>query len=314
MTVESSAPGKLILFGEHASSRGYPALVFAVNNRIKVTLDTSPTQGKILITSREYNIYKEEYPTSKLDIVTTTISTFFEKATYHQRPFELVIESDIRPGFGSSAAVIVAVLGALNHQFETNLTKLDLLKLAIDINLSIKGYGSGLDLATSIYGGLIKYQQNKKPEHLPSEKLNFIVGYTGVKAPSGPIVKTVRDFEKNNIRTANLLFSRIGEIVSEAEDAILASDFKKLGILMNENHSILKQLNVSSPVLEEMVTSALSRGALGAKLSGAGKGDNMIALVTDEKRDLVVNALNGTTGTSLPDIKIDELGLQVKNI
>jgi len=314
LTVESSAPGKLILFGEHASSRGFPALVFAVNNRIKITLNTSPTQGKILITSKEYNVYKEEYPTAKLDVVTNTISSFFEKVTYHQRPFELVIESDLKSGFGSSAAVMIAVLGALNLQFETNLTKLDMLKLATEINQSIKGYGSGLDLATSLFGGLIKFQQSKKPEHIPFDKLNFVIGNTGVKAPSGPIVKAVRDFESKNIRMANLLFTRIGEIVSEAEDAILASDFRKLGILMNENHSILKQMDVSSPILEDMVKSALLAGAIGAKLSGAGKGDNMIALVTDEKRDAVINVLNRTSGTALPELKIDGYGLLVKKI
>jgi len=314
LTIESSAPGKLILFGEHASSRGRPAIVFATNTRVTMRLKLNPPHYKILISSLEYNAFKEEYPSKKLDLVTNIISYFFEKVTFNQKPFELEIESDVTSGFGSSAAVLVSLIGALNEAFKTNLSKLDLLKLGIDINQSIKGYGSGLDIATSLYGGLLKFQQGKKPEQLPFDKLNLVVGNTGIKAPSGPIVKSVREFEQKDPITTRPIFDKIASITSEAEDAILEGDSVTLGSLMNENHALLKKLNVSSDVLEEMITAAKSSGALGAKLSGAGKGDNMLALVQENSRDGVIHALNRASGKAMPDIKIDSRGLTIRKL
>ncbi|NHJ84101.1 MAG: mevalonate kinase [Asgard group archaeon] len=310
MIIISSAPGKLILMGEHASSRGKPALVFAVNKRLFCTLKTTK-QHKILLTSKNFNVIREEYPSTKLDIVSSTISAFFEKVSYSIKPFELEIESEITPGFGSSAAVIVSVLGVLNEYFQSNLSMLELLKLGIEINQTIKGYGSGLDIATAVLGGLIKYQTDKKPITLPIQGLNFIVGNTGIKAPSGPIVAEVRDFEAKNQLEANRIFNRIRDIVSFAEDAILSSDYIKLGLLMNENHTLLQELNVSSPLLDEMVSSAKLAGAYGAKLSGAGRGDNMLALVPESKISYVTNALNSTSGSVISNIVIDKNGLLI---
>ncbi len=310
MKIISSAPGKLILFGEHASSRGKPAIVFAVNKRLTVTLSKCKVH-KILLTSKEFNVYQEEYPTMKLDMVSSLIATFFRKYSLSEKPLDIVIESDIQSGFGSSAALIVALYGALFTYFDIMPSRLEFLKICIDFNQDFKGYGSGLDIATSLYGGIIKFQMGRKPKSLPYENVKFVVGNTGFKAPSGPIVQQVRDYEYKDPIEAKKIFDRIREIVINAEEAILENDQRTLGNLMNENQDLLRALNVSSSILEELISAAIDNDALGAKLSGAGVGDNMLALVTEDTRDKITTALNQTKGKALSTITIDSKGLIV---
>lgn len=312
MTIISSAPGKLILFGEHASSRGKPAIVFAVNSRLTVILKKHNYPNKdILLTSRDFNVQKADYPSSRLNIVSKVISTFFEETHLNPEQFQIIIKSRIRPGFGSSAAVIASVLGALNSYYETNFSKRELLRLGIKANYAIKGYGSGLDIAASIYGGLIKYQIDLEPEYLPFENLELIVGNTGKKAPSGPIVKSVKELEKTNPEKTQEIFNTIEQITNDAEQAIKQNDLKEIGQLMNKNQELLRKLSVSSDIIEEMIQTALEAGAIGGKISGAGIGDNILVLVPSDKREQVIKAINKTKGKALPYIQIEKNGLMV---
>ncbi|NHJ32761.1 MAG: mevalonate kinase [Asgard group archaeon] len=312
MTIVSSAPGKLILFGEHASSRGKPAIVFAVNSRLTVILKKHNYPNKdILLTSKEFNVQRAEYPSGRLNIVSKVIDIFFEETLLNPEQFQLIIKSRIRPGFGSSAAVIASVLGALNSYYETKFSKRELLKLGIKANYAIKGYGSGLDIAASIYGGLIKYQIDLEPEYLHSENLDLIIGNTGKKAPSGPIVNSVKELEKSKPKETEEIFNSIESITNKAEQAIKDNDTQKIGLLMNKNQELLRKLKVTSDIIEEMIQAAVDAGAIGGKLSGAGIGDNIIVLVPKEKREEIIRAINKTKGKALTYIRIEENGLMV---
>jgi mevalonate kinase len=314
MTIVSSAPGKLILFGEHASSRGKPAIVFAVNSRLTVILKEHnyPNKG-ILLTSRDFNVQRAEYPSGRLNIVSKVIDVFFEETLLNPEQFQLIIKSRIKPGFGSSAAVIASVLGALNSYYKTNFSKRELLRLGIKANYAIKGYGSGLDIAASIYGGLIKYQINLEPEYLPFENLDLIIGNTGKKAPSGPIVNSVKELEKNNPIEINAIFDSLEFLTNEAEQALKENDIPKIAFLMNKNQELLRKLKVSSDIIEEMLQAAMNAGALGGKLSGAGIGDNIIVLTPSDKREEIIKALNKTKGKALTYIRIEQNGLMVSS-
>ena len=313
MIIKSSAPGKLILFGEHASSRNKPSIIFAINRRLYVYLESKKREdNSILITSETLGIKEVWYPSDKLDLVTETIAIFLAETNKKVESFDITITSDIPAGFGSSAAVIVAVLGALNEYYETRLSQEEFLDLGLKINFAAKGYGSGLDIACAIYGGLIYYQKDQFVEELPFDHLDFIVGNTGIKVPSGPIVKSVFDFEKNNPSKAKVIFSCIQNIVEQAKEAILNHDQEVLGELMSCNQKFLNDLDVSSEILDELIAVAKEAGAYGAKLSGAGKGDNMIALISSHKSAQIVEAINKTSGTVVGDIEIDSTGLVSK--
>jgi mevalonate kinase len=307
-----TAPGKLILFGEHGSSRNKPAIVFAIKKRLKITLTKHEKTKKIILSSRELEIENTDYPDSRLDLVSKAIELFLQKMNCLEEKIALSIESDIPAGFGSSAAVIVATLGVLDKYYQTNLSSLEILELGLEVNYAIKGYGSGLDIGAAVYGGLIKYQKGFEPKNLPYSFLHFVIGSTGVKADSSPIVKAVKLFEEKNPAAAEDIFNEMEIIAYQAEKLLEDKQVGNLGWLMNKNQDLLRKLNVSSPILEEMIAAAKNSGALGAKLSGAGVGDNMIALTTENNKQSIINALNKTKGNALPDISIDSNGLLVK--
>ncbi|MHA1245067.1 MAG: mevalonate kinase [Candidatus Heimdallarchaeota archaeon] len=310
MIIRSSAPGKLILFGEHASSRNKPSIIFAVNRRLHVLLETKQREdNSILISSETFGIKEAKYPSDKLDLVSEAIKIFLTETKNKEESFDLTITSDIPAGFGSSAAVIVSVLGVLDEFYHTKLSREEFLELGLKINYSVKGYGSGLDIASAIYGGLIYYQKDQFVEELPFEHLDFIVGNTGVNAPSGPIVESVREFEKNKPSKAKVIFSCVQNIVEQAKDAILNHEEEVLGELMDCNQKFLKDLGVSSEILEELIAAAKEAGAFGAKLSGAGKGDNMVAIISSHKREQIAEAINKTKGTVVENLVIEPTGL-----
>ncbi|MHA1762031.1 MAG: mevalonate kinase family protein, partial [Candidatus Heimdallarchaeota archaeon] len=244
-----------------------------------------------------------------LDLVSEAIKIFLTETKNKEESFDLTITSDIPAGFGSSAAVIVSVLGVLDEFYHTKLSQEEFLELGLKINYSVKGYGSGLDIASAIYGGLIYYQKDQFVEELPFEHLDFIVGNTGVNAPSGPIVESVREFEKNKPSKAKVIFSCVQNIVEQAKDAILNHEEEVLGELMDCNQKFLKDLGVSSEILEELIAAAKEAGAFGAKLSGAGKGDNMIAIISSHKREQIAEAINKTKGTVVENLVIEPTGL-----
>ena len=118
-----------------------------------------------------------------------------------------------------------------------------------------------------------------------------MIGDTGKSASTRAAVAGVRARYESEPNTIQLILDEIGRLVREARIAIEAGDAATMGKLMLQNHDLLRQLAVSSPKLDRLVDAALKAGALGAKLSGGGRGGNMIALVTPQTHDQVEGAL-----------------------
>ncbi|MBI4177208.1 MAG: mevalonate kinase [Candidatus Aenigmarchaeota archaeon] len=303
----TSAPGKLVLFGEHASRHGKPILVQAVDSRVYVIMKPR-RDDKIFLTSRNYGVVKEGWPSNKLDILSASIQKFFEK-TGNRAGFDLEVRSDVKAGTGSSNAVTVASLGALDEFFGTGMKKKQIADLAFEASSGVTGYGSGMDVAASTYGGIIYYIKGKVARVVTNEDLPLVVGNTGIKAKSGPIIKNVQYLEKKYPSILPVFIDKIGGIVDEAEKAVRKKDFWTLGELMNINHGILSAMGVSSIELEKLVFAARKAGAFGAKLSGAGIGDNMIA-IAPENGKRVASSIRKAGGRIL-SVKVGE-GLRVE--
>ncbi len=303
----TSAPGKLVLFGEHASRHGKPILVQAVDSRIYAILKPRK-DSQIFLTSEKYGAVKEKWPTSKLDILSSAIEKMIERAG-EKKGFDLEIKSDVNSGTGSSNAVTVAAIGALNEYFNTGMDKKRIVDIAFQASSGVSGYGSGMDVAASTYGGIIYYIKGKVARVVTNEDIPIIVGNTGIKAKSGPIIKGVQHLEQKYPNLLPVFIDKIGEIVDEAEKAIRTKDWPTLGELMNINHGLLSAMGVSSINLEKLIFASRGAGALGAKLSGAGVGDNMIALATENDKK-VRNAIRKAGGKILP-VKVGE-GLRLE--
>jgi mevalonate kinase len=304
MKIKVSAPGKLMLFGEHAVVYDKPCIVTAVSSRLYVELELTHSGFKI------------EAPQAKdVRFVEEAVSVFKEKYKIGNG-LAIKTSSDFSSqyGFGSSSAVTVATLFALAKIYEINLSLQEIFDLGYQVTLNIQGVGSGFDIAAALYGGTIYFLTGGKViQPLKTETLPLVIGYSGIKADTPTMIKNLKLKMKNDpFGSIKNIFNSIEKIVDEAKIALTLGDWRKVGQLMNENHHLLQQLGVSTKKLDQMCQAAVEAGAYGAKLSGAGGGDCMIALTPVEKREAVEEAIV-KVGGQIIKVKTNAKGVKVES-
>ncbi|OGJ37508.1 MAG: mevalonate kinase [Candidatus Pacebacteria bacterium RIFOXYB1_FULL_39_46] len=290
--IQASAPGKLMLFGEHAVVYGHPCIVTAVDQRIFVEVQKKDNHS-FSVVAPEVGV--DKYTKSLIEIGKATIprSVVFLEKLYKKFIEKYSVGGGIQVttrsefsakfGFGSSSAVTVAFAKALTKLFAIELSKKELFDLCYQTVIDVQGVGSGFDLASAIWGGTIYYIKPAKiVEQLSEKEIPISVAYTGIKADTTSLVKMVAEEKANNADKINEIFEQITIITKLAKTAILASDWPQVGNLMTQNQLLLAELGVSSTELDSLISVSLLSGAYGAKLSGAGGGDCMIALA-DQK-------------------------------
>lgn len=299
MKVRVSAPGKLMIFGEHAVVYQRPCIVTAVSSRIHVTVE---------VKKEGFTINAPQV--KDIRFVEETIRTF--KQNY---PFNLGLsiktESEFSSlfGFGSSSAVTVALLYGLSKINKIHLTQEEIFRLGYEINLRVQGVGSGFDIAAATFGKtLYFFTGGKIIRPLKIKKLPLVVGYSGIKADTPKIVRLLKEKIDENKEEYEKIFDQIKKIVEEGKDALEKQDWEKTGFLMNKNHQLLQKLGVSIDKLDQMCQAALNAGAYGAKLSGAGGGDCMIALVNESNQEKVEQAIK-LVGGEIIKVEVNALGV-----
>jgi mevalonate kinase len=307
--VEISAPGKLMLFGEHSVIYQRPCIVTAVDQRMRVSAEMTDTKFfKIKAPDIGVAEYSEEIgsPTASevpkgVRFTATAIRNFYQ---LHPVGAGVTIQtkSDFSSefGFGSSSAVTAAALKALSDLFELGISNEELFKLSYKTVLDVQRVGSGFDLAAAIWGGTV-YFQSGGSEIVPLDvrDLPLIVGFTGIKADTPTLVRKVAEIHARYRELTDRIFDTISGIVEDARYAIEDVDVRRLGELMDINQGLLDSLGVSSLKLAKLVFAARQAGATGAKLSGAGGGDCMIALSLDENKAGVEESIENSGGKVL---------------
>ena len=163
--------------------------------------------------------------------------------------------------------------------------------------LDIQGKGSGFDAAAATFGGTLYFVTGGKTiEPLNIDSLPLIVGYSGIKADTVTLINQVKEKAGGNPQAVEDIYDNIGKLVEQAKLALLGKDWQSLGELMNENQKLLTKLGVSINKLDDMIAAALKAGAYGAKLSGAGGGDCMIALAPEDKVQAVKDGITSVGG------------------
>lgn len=286
-TVTTSASGKLLLFGDHAVVYGYPSIVTAIDQRMMVTVSESASNGVV------YDVGESD--TRFLDASLTVAQSLWGNISHVTVQTKSQFSEKL--GLGSSAAVTVAFLFALSKYLNKPLKPTDLFKAAYKAVLAVQGVGSGFDVAAAVYGGTIRYVRgSKEVTPLDARTLPLVVGYTGVKADTATIVKSVKKKYEENKEKVTRIFEAIGGLVDQAVPRFVDKDWERVGKCMDFNQEYLRDLGVSSEKLEALILAAKNAGAFGAKLSGAGGGDCMIALVSPDKRKRVEDAITQAGG------------------
>ncbi len=224
---------------------------------------------------------------------------FFKQKYQINQSVCLTTQSDFsaRVGLGSSSAVTVATFLALSYLFGQNLSRRTIFDLSYQVTLAIQKVGSGFDIAAATYGGILYYVtggQVIKP--LKAELPSLIIGYSGIKADTPSLIKKVQADYQKNPQKVKKIFQDISCLVDLGKEMLLKKNYPRFGWLMNQNHLLLQKLGVSSPKLDFLVKTALQSGAYGAKLSGAGGGDCMIALCPQAKSQAVAEAIQKAGG------------------
>lgn len=286
--IKVSAPGKLMLLGEHAVVYGYPCIVTAISQRLEVSV----SQVDDIPMDRRF--------------VDAAIRAWGDGKDYS---FSIKSAFSGKYGFGSSSAVTVATLKAMRPTVENRV----LFETAYKIILDVQGVGSGFDVAAAIYGGTFYFvTAGKVIEPLAIKELPLIVGYTGVKADTTTLIKQVAEKKEKYPERVDRIFRGIAKLVEEAKLRMLEGDWERVGKLMDFNQEYLRDLGVSSEKLEDMISGAKKAGAWGAKLSGAGAGDCMIALAPSDKREAIQKAI-AEAGGQVIDVLPNEEGVRVES-
>lgn len=298
--IKATAPGKIILFGEHAVVYGRPAIA-APLSQLRATAVVTPGQEpgiRLIAPDLNQDMMLTAAPVD--DPIAAVIQQLQTAVDLPQLPnltITVTSQIPIASGLGSGAAITAAVIRALARF-------LGLAELATDEWVSNQTYEiekihhgtpSGIDNTVVAFEQPVYFVRQKPQNRIETftvaSPLHFLVADTGKSSSTKVVVGDVRRQWEADRQRFEMLFDECGRIAASARTAIEQGDIITCGCLMNENQQILREMTVSCLELENLVDTAVTAGALGAKLSGAGRGGNMIALVQPKTETAVKEAL-----------------------
>jgi mevalonate kinase len=306
-----------MLLGEHAVVYSRPCIVTAVDQRLHLTAQLIE-EPFFIFNAPDVKIKNYKKPISKLGKGTIPAGAkFVELATRSLlvssrklqgetlfKGIKITTSSDFSSqyGFGSSSASTVCTIFALSKLLGLKLTQKQLFDLAYKTVLEIQGKASGFDIAAAVWGGTLYFVTGSKvirpilPPTTHISPIPLIVSYSGTKAKTTDLITKVADLEQKHPDLVQKTFDLVEKVVENGKKVIKNGDFETLGELFNINQGYLESLGVSTPKLSAMIYAARKAGAYGAKLSGAGGGDCIIALAPQSKVKPVKKAITRSGG------------------
>jgi len=294
----AAAPGKAILFGEHAVVYGRPAIavpVWEVSAQAEVTSLPGEPAGTVAVEAPDVGLagnLSELDPSHPIPrIILDTLHALGPGLVPAVR-LRVTSSIPIASGMGSGAAVSVAVARALSQHLGLPLPPDQLSSLAYSIEQIHHGTPSGIDNTVIAYGLPVYFRLGAPPVPFAiSGRMHLVLGDTGVASPTAMAVRMVRERWLADRPAYEKLFDALGQSADQARGMLEAGRIAEIGPLMDTSHLVLKEIGVSNPALDALVQAAREAGAWGAKLSGAGRGGTMLALTPQENIDRVRQTL-----------------------
>lgn len=270
----ASAPGSLMLLGEHAVLHGRRALVTSVNQRLTVTLTPRADQQLEIRSALGRHVTSLEQPETHPKFRFILAAAAALPVVSSGLTIEVRSEFSDQIGFGSSAAVTVATVAALRQCDGLEPDRRAIFLAARDIVRSVQGRGSGADVAASVYGGIVLYRADPlELNPIPSTQALTAV-YSGSKLPTPEVIRIVEEKRKQQPEQYDVLFDLMDRCSAEAAEAARRGDGKAVGALLDVGQGIMASMGVSNHALDTIIKALREDPAiLGAKISGSGLGD-----------------------------------------
>ena len=286
--ITASAPGSLMLLGEHAVLHGHRALVCAINRRIKVRL-TSLAGDEVRIASGLANYKSPLNDLMDHPALRFAIQAIRQHADQVPSGFELWIGSEFSAdiGFGSSAAVTVAVHAAILASLLGEPPENEVLfDEALRTVHAVQGRGSGADLAASVFGGVVGY--TTAPTFQPlAIGLPMTAVYCGYKTPTPEVILKVEQLRADQPQKYERIFAEMDAGAVNAMECLRSHDLPGFGKILNRNQQLMDETGVNTPELQEIVEALQAApDVFGAKISGSGLGDCAVGIGYADLKEL----------------------------
>jgi len=280
---KASAPGKVILFGEHFVVYGVKAILCSINKRVTVTAEKI-SDKKIVINSEIGNLILE--PNKSISEINSPLKPFYYLANKviknQDTGIQIKIDSEIPlgVGLGSSSACCVAGAAAIFKLFG-DISKEEILELAIEAERTIFENTSGADCTVCVYGGIMEYDKKqgfKKIEDEPNFQL--VIANSNIEHSTESMVSEVKAFTIKNKEEFSKLLNQELELVEDVLKLLKENNTIKLGEKINQNQKYLETIGISNNQLRKMIEIG-QKTSFGAKITGSGGGGCIFA-ITDE--------------------------------
>jgi len=306
-----SAPGRIILFGEHAVNYGGIGLAVAVEHRVHCM---AKVDSSFMVNGEELDPEKHRY----------TRGAVLQGWTDMDKPLSIQLDSQISDGMGlgKTAASTVACLGAISMMHD-HLIFEELARNAFEVQHGLDSWANPLDVAASTHGRGVAVlpgkhdgdlwafsggEDNWSAFDIDVKELVLVLGYTGIPALEERIISKVNRFYQQNSFARDIM-SDLCHVASLGYEAVKKGDLERTGKLMSKYHKLLLTLGAGHHELDKLVR-AVSRYSYGAKLTGAGGGGCVVALAHDPEG--AAEAIDRAGGTGLV-LKIAERGIQLED-
>lgn len=294
MKSKASAPGKVILFGEHFVVYGTGAILCSIDKRVTVIAELTK-KNEISITSDIGTLtLKPNMPISKISSPLKPfyfLANKFLQTQAQKNGIKIKIKSDIPEGagLGSSSACCVAGAAAISKLFTIKSRK-EILDLAIEAEKTIFQNTSGADCTVCTYGGIIEYDKNKKFKKIESNSsFGLIIANSKIKHSTESVVSKVRKFKEGNEIEFLRLCKEESRLIEDVLILLKCGNLKELGEKINQNQEYLEMIGISNNKLRDMIRAG-KQNSFGVKITGAGRGGCIFALTDKSNQESTIKS------------------------
>lgn len=299
----ASACAKIILLGEHAVVYRQPAIAIPLST-LRAYATRQPSDTPVIVLQEE-----RITPSNATHPLITLLNLVCEFIQQPLPPIAIHVDSQIpiASGLGSGAAIATAIARLICAHYNVTLPQASLNNLIYETEKIFHSTPSGIDNTVIVYEKPILFVKGAPVEFVDKfQPFKLLIANTGITAPTYESVSDVRRLYERSPEEYSTIFAEIGSLVTQGLACMQRGDWQTLGALMTRNHALLQTLTVSCAELDALVEAALANGAWGAKLSGGGRGGNMIVLAPEAQIESMTQALYAAGAVHVMQVEVGE--------